>query len=192
MKTMSPRRALDLQLVREADQRWRDARRSLEPDIQRELNDRVRHLLEARNEAVLLAFEGGAPKTAIADVGLRTKSTSTARLALDAARERRRLMVPAVAGPFSPGSDAGVVHVRLDGVLLAEACRATGWTVEGALAAGVDQAEFRIVPTSDGSASVPVAGVPSFVESVGKAHPVVAWGRANSGDIIAWWNGRQP
>ena len=186
MRTLSPRQVLDLQLVREADQRWRDARRSLERDIVKELNERVRHLYEARNEAAMLALEAGASKMAISEFGFRTKSTSTARLALAAAQERRRLLAPLPAGPFAVGAEPGLVVVHLDGARLADACQTAGWTVEDAIAAGVDLAEFRIKPTADGRGTAATAATPSFVDAAGKSHPTVAWARAHAADIVAW------
>ena len=182
MTKLSASQELDLAIVAAADQRWRDAKRTTEGEVRREIRARTRHLMEARNDSALLARDAGIPATQIAYVGLHTKSTAAARAAMADARERRRLRDEAQPPRFTRGEGAGEVVVRLHGAELDSAARAVEWTPEEAVETGVTSAVFRVMVS--GPRVVAVSATESLVG--GRPHPIVAWGRAHTAEIVDW------
>ena len=182
MTILTERQHLDLAVLSAADQRWRDAKRTLDIEVRREIELRTKHLLEARNDAALLARENGTPGSQIAYVGLHTKSTIAAREGIAEARERRRLREEAQPPRFRRGERPDEVLVQLHGAELDAACRAVGWTVDEAMKARVTSAVFRTL--SVGADQVAVALTESQVAD--RSHPIVAWGRSHSAEILEW------
>lgn len=182
MTRLTERQQLDLAVVAAADQRWRDAKRTIETEVRREIDLRTQHLLEARNDAALIARENGTPGSQIAYVGLHTKSTVAAREGIAEARERRRLRDDAQPPRFRRGERPDDVVVQLHGAQLDAACSAVGWTVDEALSARVISAVFRV--STVGTDRVAVAVTESQLGD--RPHPLVVWGRSHSAEILDW------
>ncbi len=182
MTRLSERQQLDLAVVAAADQRWRDAKHTVETEVRREIDLRTQHLLEARNDAALLARENGSPGSQIAYIGLHTKSTLATREAIAEARERRRLRDEAQPPRFRRGERPDEILVQLHGAELDAACRAVGWTVDDAMKARVTSAVFRTWAV--GADQVAVALTESQVAE--RPHPIVVWGRSHSAEILEW------
>lgn len=189
MTNLTAQQKLNLTLVRSADERWRDARRNLEEQVREEVKERSRYLLDARNEATLLAHESGISVTQIAQVGLGTKNTKAARDALAYATYARSARTTSEVAPsrYSRGEEVGDLVITLTGTELFEACRDQFCSVDKARAAGVDTALFRVVAPETGGDVVLVAATESFVAELERPHPVVAWGRAHASEALAWW-----
>jgi hypothetical protein len=180
MTKLNATQSLNLAVVSAADQRWRDAVRSLEADVRREMEGRSRSLLEARSDAALIAFESGVPKSQLSVIGLGTSHVQAARDAIDAALQRRAARAPEITMSWVGKASANTVSVRLSGATLNVACGRTGWSTSEAIAAGADVAVFQVEANSQGS---PVAMTDSFVAEYELPHPVVAWGRANANEL---------
>ena len=179
MTRLDERQQLDLAVVAAADQRWRDAKRTVESEVRREVDLRTQHLLEARNDAALLARENGTPGSQIAYVGLHTKSTISAREAIAEARERRRLRNEAQPPRFRHGERPDEIFVQLHGAELDAACRAAAWATDEAVQAGVTAATFRVL--FNHAEPVAIAVTDALVGD--RPHPVVSWGRSHRADI---------
>lgn len=95
MTKLSPAQELELSLAAAADNRYRDGKRALEPEVRREIRERSEYLRKARNDAALAAHESGIPKTQIALLGLHTSNTRTALEAIDEAASRRDALAAA-------------------------------------------------------------------------------------------------
>lgn len=189
MTKIDARQQMYVKLAAAADTRWRDAKFNLEAEIRAEMRARSQHLLEARNDAVLLAHEAGCPKVRLAVSALHTRNVEAVRHALADARERRRLQREASPPRFARGQADGEVIVSISGAEFAEACVETGWTVDEAIRAGVTTARFRVVNAAEGPAPALVAITKSFLPDYDKQHPTVRWGRAHSAEGLAWWKG---
>jgi hypothetical protein len=187
MTKLNEKQSLNLALVSSADTRWRDAKRGTEAEVRREIRERTQHLLDERNEATLIAHSSGVPKVQIAQIGLGVKNTISVTDAIVAARARRFIGQSVTAQQFARGEAEGEIVVSLAGADLNEACALHDWRVDEALAAGVTNATFRATVSGKGSQLVLTAATPSFVDESGKPHPVVAWGRAHSAEILQWW-----
>ena len=181
MTKLNAQQSLNLAVVSAADQRWRDGVKSLEADVRRELEGRSRFLLEARMDAVLIAYESGVPKSQLSVQGLHTSHIQATREAIGDAMSRRAARAPEVTLSWYDKSLTNTVYVRLSGATLDAACARTGWTSSAAIAAGADVAVFRVEGDSQSS---PVAVTGSFVAEDELPHPVVAWGRANANELL--------
>jgi hypothetical protein len=184
MTKLSAQQDLKLNLVSSADQRWRDAKKTLEVDVRREIKERSRFLLDARNEAVLIAYESGIPKTQIALRGLHTQRTAGVAEALVHARTRKAALV---SHRFSRGDSENEFTITLTGTTLNDACRDHSWSVSDAIDASVDSATFRVADPLQNGEVVLAAVTSSFLPGFEKPHPVVAWGRAHADEALAWW-----
>jgi hypothetical protein len=181
MTKLNPKQALNLAIVSAADQRWRDGVKSLEADVRREMEGRSSSLLQARSDAVLIAYESGVPKSQLSVQGLRTSHVQAARDAIEDATLRRAARAPEVALSWDGKSSDNSVSVRLSGATLDAACGPTGWSTSEAIAAGADVAVFHIEGDSQSS---PVAVTDSFLAEYELPHPVVSWGRANADELV--------
>lgn len=176
MTKLNAIQSLNLAVVSAADQRWRDAVKSLEADVRREMEGRSRSLLQARADAALLAFESGVPKSQLAVTGLGTSHVQAVRDAIDEAMLRRAARAPEVALSWVGKPSDNNMYVRISGATLDDACSRTGWTASEAVTAGASEAIFQIEGDGQGS---PVAITNSFLTEYERPHPVVSWGRAN-------------
>ncbi len=190
MTTLTADQMLALDLAAKANRRLRDAKLTLEAEVRAEIRARSLRLVEANNDAVLTCHELGIPKTQIGILAMHTRSIGAVRDAIAEATARRAARTGVIEPRFRIGSTPNEVLVTLSGADLARSCRENSWPVDEALAAGVDQAVFKVVDPRAGGGLVIVAVTPSFVEEFQRPQPAVAWGRAHIAAALDWWKGQ--
>jgi hypothetical protein len=177
VKLSAPQRQL-LQVVALRKQRLDDDRRAAEYAVRAEVADRTASARAEYERAVVEANRAGVPNAQLA-LAVGTTNPRPIREILNRAASSRR-SIPS--NRYSRGGP-DLLHVQLDGDNLANASKATGWTVAEAIAVGVDRATFRVtdVPTL-------VAVTPSFVVEAGRLHPVISFFRSSgAAEALTWW-----
>lgn len=168
-----------LGVVSVAKQRLDDERRVAERTIRAQVADLTQRSRAEYERAVVAADRLGVPKAQIA-LAVGTTNPKPIRDIIARATRAREM---AVHDRFSLGDGEDLLVIHLAGDELETACAATGWTASDAISAGVDRAVFRIT-----SGTAMVAETRSFVESVGRLHPVVSFVRSRgSAEALAWW-----
>jgi hypothetical protein len=176
---LSAAQRLALEVVALRRQRLDDDVRAAELVTRFEVAGRTAILRAGYEEAVVEANIAGVPKAQIARAVGTTNPKPIREILNRAARARRST----VSNRYSRGGRGGLLLVRLDGDDLASACKATGWTVDEAVTAGVDRAAFEVSPSL-----MLVSETPSFVPDLGRLHPTVSWLRGfGSAEALAWW-----
>ncbi len=176
MKLSTTQRHLT-EMVAIKKQRLADETQAERQMILAEIDRRTASARYEYEQAVLDAAEAGVPKAQIARAAGTTNPTPVREII----RRARIARASMLSNRYERVSE-DELRVRLSGPALEAASAATGWTVAEAVSMGADTARFEVVHDS-ALASLTY----SYVELVGRMHPVVFWVRRDPSEALAWW-----
>jgi len=179
---LSAEQRLTVQVVAQKHLRLVDVKLSIERQVRAELQKRLGRETSERDRAIIDAFAAGVPKVQIAAA----MGSTNPKLVREVIERHKNEAIAQYAGRYAWGEGPNELVITLEGDLLDDACEATSWTPGEAIDAGVSSATFEVRRPAQGNAALR-AKTASFVEQFGRLHPVVAWGRRNSAEVLAWW-----